>query len=202
MNKTVGIIDYGAGNLHSVVNALGFLGQSYRIVAKAGDEIGCDKLILPGVGAFGPAMEAMNGSGLSGAVRTAVDAGVPLLGICLGMQLLFDESEEFGLHKGLGLLPGRVVPINAHGLAVPHMGWNSLRVVHPSVITASADEGKYVYFVHSFRAECEDGLVSAYTDYGEQIPASVARGCVLGAQFHPEKSGDDGIAMLRRFCDK
>lgn len=194
-----GIIDYGAGNLHSVRNALSFLGADLKLCTSADDLAACDRLILPGVGAFGPAMAQLARYGLDEALHTFAASGKPLLGICLGMQMLFDESLEFGSHVGLGLIPGRVIPIDAKSLPVPHMGWNSLDVRFATPCISEGDAGRYVYFVHSFRADCSDKFIAADSAYGERIPAFVARDNVLGAQFHPEKSGTFGLSILKRF---
>ncbi|MBQ4047513.1 MAG: imidazole glycerol phosphate synthase subunit HisH [Clostridia bacterium] len=194
-----GIIDYGAGNLHSVRNALSFLGADLKLCTSAADLAECDRLILPGVGAFGPAMAQLARCGLVEALRAFAASGKPFLGICLGMQMLFDESMEFGIHAGLGLIPGKVIPIDAETLPVPHMGWNALDVRFATPCLSAEDAGRYVYFVHSFRADCADDFIAADSSYGERIPALVARGNVLGAQFHPEKSGTFGLSILKRF---
>ncbi len=196
----IGIVDYGAGNLHSVRNALDYLGAEARICAEAESLDGCDRLILPGVGAFGAAMKELAARGLTEPVRRFAQSGKPFLGVCLGMQMLFDESLEFGCTQGLGLIPGRVVPIDAGGLPVPHMGWNALSVRFDTAVLRPQDSGQYMYFVHSFRADCEPRYVAADAEYGESIPALVASGNVLGAQFHPEKSGEAGLTLLERFC--
>lgn len=193
----IAIIDYGAGNLFSVQNALDFLGLS-SVITKDPTEIRqANGLILPGVGAFPDAMRMLDSSGLTGIVREEA-VKKPFLGICLGMQMLFEESTEFGLTKGLGLLPGRVDWIRCP-YKIPHMGWNSLQFAKKSPLLEGVEEGAYVYFVHSFQAYPGDGVLSAWCDYGTQIPALVEQGTVFGAQFHPEKSGDVGLMILKNF---
>ena len=195
----IAVIDYGAGNLFSVKNALDFLGvencmaKDREIIQKA------DGLILPGVGAFPDAMEKLKEKDMA-SVICAEAAKKPLLGICLGMQLLFESSCEFKETRGLGLIPGRVVSIEAKNLKIPHMGWNDLRILHPCAMTEGIEEHTYVYFVHSFRADTEDDYISCYTEYGEQIPALVHKWMVYGTQYHPEKSGARGLKMLENFA--
>lgn len=195
----IAIIDYGAGNLFSVKNALDFL-KIENCVAKDPETIRqADAMILPGVGAFPDAMEMLKRKGMVSVI--CEEAGKkPLLGICLGMQLLFESSSEFGITKGLGLIPGKVIKIDSHGLKIPHMGWNDLKVLHPCAVTEEMAEDTYVYFVHSFRADTEEENISCYTEYGERIPALVHRGFVYGAQYHPEKSGEAGLKMLKNFA--
>nr|WP_296009745.1 imidazole glycerol phosphate synthase subunit HisH [uncultured Blautia sp.] len=195
----IAIIDYGAGNLFSVKNALDFL-KIENCVAKDPETIRqADAMILPGVGAFPDAMEMLERKGMVSVI--CEEAGKkPLLGICLGMQLLFESSSEFGTTKGLGLIPGKVIKIDSHGLKIPHMGWNDLKVLHPCAVTEEMAEDTYVYFVHSFRADTEEENISCYTEYGERIPALVHRGFVYGAQYHPEKSGEAGLKMLKNFA--
>lgn len=195
----IAIIDYGAGNLFSVKNALDFL-KIENCVAKDPETIRqADAMILPGVGAFPDAMEMLERKGMVSVI--CEEAGKkPLLGICLGMQLLFESSSEFRSTQGLGLIPGNVVKIDSHGLKIPHMGWNDLKVLHPCAMTGEMEEDTYVYFVHSFRADTEEENISCYTEYGEKIPALVHRGFVYGAQYHPEKSGEAGLKMLKNFA--
>lgn len=195
----IAIIDYGAGNLFSVKNALDFL-KIENCVAKDPETIRqADAMILPGVGAFPDAMEMLERKGMVSVI--CEEAGKkPLLGICLGMQLLFESSSEFGTTKGLGLIPGKVIKIDSHGLKIPHMGWNDLKVLHPCAVTEEMAEDTYVYFVHSFRADTEEENISCYTEHGEKIPALVHRGFVYGAQYHPEKSGEAGLKMLKNFA--
>lgn len=194
------IIDYGAGNLFSVRNALEYLHIENKITADPADLAQADGIILPGVGAFRDAMTMLNDSGFTEAIKNQVAAGKPLLGICLGMQMLFEKGYEFGETDGLGLIPGCVQLIDGGGLKIPHMGWNDLTVLHPCALSADVHNGDYVYFVHSYRAETSDDYISCYTMYNEKIPALVFRDHVYGAQFHPEKSGQVGMAILKNFA--
>ena len=195
----IAIIDYGAGNLFSVKNALDFL-KIENCIAKETETIRqADAMILPGVGAFRDAMEMLERKGMVPVIREEAERK-PILGICLGMQLLFESSSEFRNTQGLGLIPGNVVKIDSHGLKIPHMGWNDLKVLHPCAMTGEMEEETYMYFVHSFRADTEEENISCYTEYGEKIPALVHRGFVYGAQYHPEKSGEAGLKMLKNFA--
>lgn len=195
----IAVIDYGAGNLFSVKNALDSLGVE-NCVAKNVETIKkADGLILPGVGAFPDAMEKLKEKDLV-SVLCEEATKKPLLGICLGMQLLFETSCEFGETRGLGLIPGHVVPIHAKNLKIPHMGWNDLKILHPCAMTQGIEEHTYMYFVHSFRADTEDEYISCYTEYGERIPALVHKGLIYGTQYHPEKSGARGLKMLENFA--
>ena len=195
------IIDYGAGNLFSVRNALNFIGCENQISSDEKDVINADRLILPGVGAFGDAMDKLRSSGLIDVIKQEA-VKKPFLGICLGMQLLFEESYEFGTHKGLALIPGTVKLMEPKGnLAIPQMGWNSLELNNPCPILKGISAAPYVYFVHSYAAVCPDTYVSAYTDYGGKVTALVNSGTVFGAQFHPEKSGDIGLEILKNFVE-
>lgn len=200
----VGIIDYGVGNLFSLKSSFAFLGVDTEIVKTEAQALKCDRLILPGVGAFGDAAAALHGTGLDATVKKAAENGVPLLGICLGMQLLFEEGLEFGSHEGLGLIPGKVVSIKPliNGNKIPHIGWNSLEFSNPdNGLYKYTENGEYVYFVHSFHAECPEKYITAKTEYGSYLTASVRNENVFGAQFHPEKSGDAGLKMLKSFCE-
>lgn len=194
----IAIIDYGAGNLFSVKNALDFLGFENKITASADDLRAADKLILPGVGAFPDAMKKLSESGLIGVIKEEVQKK-PMLGICLGMQMLFEKGYEFAETDGLGLIKGSVKLMTPKGLDVPHMGWNSLEFNEPCKLLDNVKNGEYVYFVHSFAAECPSENVAAYCDYGAKVPALVQNGNVFGAQFHPEKSGETGLNILRSF---
>ena len=195
----IAIGDYGAGNLFSVQNALAYLNITCCTTDDPAVLEICDGVILPGVGAFPEAMHRLHASGLVSIICEQAQKK-PLLGICLGMQMLFERSYEFEETQGLGLIPGQVRLINSGGLKIPHMGWNDLTVLHPCALTEHSKNGEYVYFVHSYCVHTPDENVSCYTEYGERIPALVHRGFVYGAQFHPEKSGEVGLAMLKNFA--
>ena len=202
----IAIIDYGVGNLFSLRSSLTHLGLEAVVTADAQTIRKADRLILPGVGAFGDAMDKLSATGLVPVIREQA-AQKPLLGICLGMQLLFEKSYEYGEHAGLGMLPGSVCPLEpdlaAAGFSykVPHIGWNSLHLVRPeNPLMANTREGDFVYFVHSFYVKgCGDALVAG-AEYGVTVPGAVARGNVYGCQFHPEKSGEAGLRILRAFA--
>ncbi|GIO38255.1 imidazole glycerol phosphate synthase subunit HisH [Paenibacillus antibioticophila] len=199
----IAIVDYGMGNLHSVSKAVERLGYEAVVTGDAETILSSDGVLLPGVGAFGDAMSHLRETGLDVVVRRAAADGLPLLGICLGMQLLFDSSEEHGRHEGLGLLPGRVERFAGDsGLKVPHMGWNRLEFLqqnHP--ILAGLTEG-HVYFVHSYHVLTgRSGDLLAVTDYGHPVTAIVGHDNVYGMQFHPEKSGELGMSLLRNFLE-
>lgn len=195
----ISVIDYGLGNLHSVKNALDFLGVDNNVISTAKELVAADALILPGVGAFPDAISALKAKKLFNEVKAAAKQ-IPMLGICLGMQILFDESDEFGKTEGLGLIGGKITKIHADGLKIPHMGWNELNICKNDPIVDSVNAG-YVYFVHSFKAECDDKNIIADTMYGERIPALVKADniTVYGAQFHPEKSDSIGLKILENF---
>ena len=197
----VGIIDYGVGNLFSLRSSFAAIGVE-AVVSGDPQVLGqCDRLVLPGVGAFGDAAEKLRQTGLDDFVRKQAASGKPLLGICLGMQLLFEKSYEYGIHVGLGLLQGQVVPMAGRipgCLKIPHMGWNALKLEKESKLLK---DGEYVYFVHSYFAiHCEPSL-AATAEYGLPITAAVEQGNVFGCQFHPEKSGEAGLAILKRFSE-
>ena len=198
----VGIIDYGVGNLFSLCSSFKAIGEDAFVSGDEKELMKADRLVLPGVGAFEDAAKKLRSSGLDSFVRQQAAEGKPLLGICLGMQLLFERSFEYGEHEGLGLLKGSVVPMEGKlppQLKIPHMGWNALTVNRGRLLAQM--DGQYVYFVHSFFADgCEDSL-SAVTEYGIPITAAVERGNIFGCQFHPEKSGNAGLAILRAFCE-
>ena len=191
------IIDYGAGNLFSVKNALDYLGIENKVTKKAEDLRAADRLILPGVGAFPDAMRMLGESGLVEVIKEEVQKK-PLLGICLGMQMLFEKGFEFEETEGLGLIKGSVKLMTPENLPIPHIGWNELELNKPCKLLEKG--GEYVYFVHSYAADCPSENVAAYCDYGMKIPALVFNGNVYGAQFHPEKSGEAGLEMLRKFA--
>lgn len=196
----IAIIDYGAGNLHSVQNALNYLGASNIVTNDREKILNAGKVILPGVGSFGKAMEALRSLGLDKAVIGAAKAGKPVLGICLGLQLLFEESEESPGVKGLGILKGKFVKIPECGLKIPHMGWNNIYLTKKSRILSGLGENPYVYFVHSYYLEAENPEdVAAYTEYGKRLDIAVERGNVSATQFHPEKSGAAGMKILDNF---
>ena len=195
----IAIVDYGAGNLMSVHNTLDYLGYENKIAASADVIENAAGVILPGVGAFPDAMAALQHSGLTDAVLKAAKSK-PFLGICLGMQMLFEESDEVRPCKGLGLLPGRIERIET-SLKLPQIGWNALDILRPNAMTEGLENGSYVYFVHSFMAKPSDeNDLAAVTDYGTRVPAMVARGNLFGCQFHPEKSGEVGLQMIRNFA--
>ena len=197
----IGIIDYGVGNLFSLRSSFEAIGEQAFVSGNAQELAKADRLILPGVGAFGDAAEKLRQSGLDGFVKEQAAAGKPLMGICLGMQLLFEKSYEYGIHVGLGLLQGQVVPMAGRipgSLKIPHMGWNKLELQKESKLLR---DGEYVYFVHSYYAiHCEPSL-AATAEYGIPITAAVEQGNVFGCQFHPEKSGEAGLAILKRFSE-
>lgn len=197
----ISIVDYGAGNIFSVKNALDFLGIENKLTADAKDLENADRIILPGVGAFPWAMKKLNESGLVPTIKEQAKVK-PFLGICLGMQLIFDKGYEFEETDGLGLIKGSVEKIEREKLSVPHMGWNSLIYNKECPILKSIPEGEYVYFVHSYAAKCDDDSVAAYCDYGGKVTALVYDGkYVIGTQFHPEKSGKAGLKMLKNFSE-
>jgi len=200
----IGIIDYGVGNLFSLRSSFAAIGEEAFVSGDGKALAKADKLILPGVGAFGDAAQKLRATGLDRFVRAQAAAGVPLMGICLGMQLLFEKSYEYGEHEGLGLLPGTVVGMKGRlpeNLKIPHMGWNALHITQPEGrLFSRIREGDFVYFVHSFYAEgCGDAL-AATAEYGIPITAAVERGNIFGCQFHPEKSGSVGLEILKAFA--
>ena len=197
----IGIIDYGVGNLFSLRSSFAAIGAEAFVSGDPAELSKADRLILPGVGAFGDAARKLRDSGLDVFVKEQAASGKPLMGICLGMQLLFEKSYEYGEHEGLGLLKGQVVGMSGRlpaELKIPHMGWNALELTKPAKLLKN---GSYVYFVHSFYAEnCADS-VAAITDYGIPITAAVEKDNIFGCQFHPEKSGNVGLAILKKFCE-
>lgn len=203
----IAIIDYGVGNLFSLRSSLAAVGAQAVVTGDSAVIRAADKLILPGVGAFADAAALLRSTGLDKVICQEAQSGKPLLGICLGMQLLFEESLEYGRHPGLGLIPGTVAPIRdviPAGYKVPHIGWNALhfpkdRSVHP--LFSQIREGDCVYFVHSYYGANCAGSVIATAEYGPELTAAVARDNVMGVQFHPEKSGAVGLNILRAFCE-
>lgn len=200
----IAIVDYGVGNLFSLRSSFAALGAEATVTADASELRRAEKIILPGVGAFGDAADKLRASGLDRPLQDEAASGKPLLGICLGMQLLFDTGFEYGEHAGLGLIPGEVRAIAEAvppGLKIPHIGWNALRFRKPTPLFKYVAEGDCVYFVHSFAARGCDDYVTAETEYGVWLTAAVERGNVFGCQFHPEKSGSVGLDILRAFCE-
>ena len=200
----IGIVDYGVGNLFSLKSSIAMIGEEAVVTSDAGELEKADKIILPGVGAFGDAAAKLRASGLDREVIRLAESGKYIMGICLGMQLLFEKSYEYGEHEGLGLIKGAVKdmrPVLPAELKVPHIGWNLLKFRKTSPLFKYVNEGEFVYFVHSFyAAECDEA-VTAGTEYGAEITAAVAEGNVLGCQFHPEKSGKTGLAILKAFSE-
>lgn len=201
----IAIIDYGVGNLFSLTSSLGSIGAETVITSDPDVIRKADKLLLPGVGAFSDAIAKLRATGLDKVIIEEVRGGKELLGICLGMQMLFEKSYEYGEHEGLGLLKGAVVPMAGvipSELKIPHIGWNALHVCKENKLFRYVNEGDFVYFVHSYYAtDCDESLL-ATTEYGEELTAAVAYGNVMGCQFHPEKSGSVGLSILRAFCEE
>ena len=199
----IAIIDYGVGNLFSLAHSLQHIGADSAVTGDAEVIRSADHVILPGVGAFGDAIQKLRKTGLDRVVQSVAARGTPVMGICLGMQLLLDKSYEFGEHAGLGLIPGEVRPISEvipRDYKIPHIGWNPLRLRGRHPIFRDVREGDCVYFVHSYYgAKCQPSVI-ATAEYGAELTAAVARGNVCGCQFHPEKSGEVGLGILRAFC--
>ena len=200
----IAIVDYGVGNLFSLKSSFAAIGAEVTVTSSAEVIRSADRIILPGVGAFGDAAKKLEASGLGEVLKEEAKKGKPLMGICLGMQLLFEQSFEYGCHKGLGLIKGSIKPIYeviGEGLKVPHIGWNSLRFKKDSPIFKYIKNGDHVYFVHSFyAADCDDSVI-ADTEYGAYLTAAAQEGNVFGCQFHPEKSGEVGLSILRAFSE-
>ena len=201
----IAVVDYGVGNLFSLVSSLSAVGADAVVTGDAEVLRRADKIILPGVGAFGDAAAKLRATGLDKVIIEEAKAGKPLLGICLGMQLLLERSFEYGEHEGLGLIEGEIVPISSvipSDLKIPHIGWNALKFTeNKSPLFKYINEGDHVYFVHSFYgANCEKNTI-AVSEYGAELTAAVANGNVMGCQFHPEKSGTVGLNILRAFCE-
>ena len=202
----IAIIDYGVGNLFSLCSSLKSIGAEAVVTPDPDTIRAADRIILPGVGAFADAAEKLRATGLDQVLLEEAANGKKIMGICLGMQMLFEESHEYGIHKGLGLIPGRVVPMAGYipeGLKIPHIGWNPLILKggskHP--LLKYVNEGDCVYFVHSyFATDCNDSVI-ATAEYGKELTAAVAKGNVMGCQFHPEKSGRVGLSILKVFCE-
>ena len=200
----IAIIDYGVGNLFSLASSLGAVGADVKVTSDPEEIRKADKLILPGVGAFGDAAKLLRESGLDKVVVDEAKKGKPLMGICLGMQLLFDKGYEYGEHEGLGLIKGEVVSMEGRipsSLNIPHIGWNALSIKKDSPILKYVEEGDCVYFVHSYYATGCDESITSTAEYGIDVTASVQSGNVFGCQFHPEKSGEVGLSILKAFCE-
>ena len=198
------IIDYGVGNLFSLRSSLRAIGIDADYTGNPAEIRKADKLILPGVGAFRDAREALRSTGLDRVVQEEAGKGKPLMGICLGMQMLFNRSYEYGEYEGLGLIPGEIVPMEGRipkDLPIPHIGWNELALKQPSPLMKNTANGDYVYFVHSYYAETPAEYVIATTDYGVEMTAAVQKDNVYGCQFHPEKSSEGGLSILKVFCE-
>ncbi len=200
----IGIVDYNMGNLASVINAFAKVGADATLESDPSKLSQYDKLILPGVGAFGDAMEHLQSNGMDEAVKAFATSGKPLLGICLGMQLLFESSEEFGSTEGLGLIPGKVVAFNEakfdHPQKVPHMGWNELFVQSNTPLFTGLEKDFYLYFVHSFHAQCDDRYAIGKTHYGYEFVSAVQNKNIYGIQPHPEKSHENGLKIIENFA--
>ena len=200
----IAIIDYGVGNLFSLSRSLEAIGAE-AVITRDPDTIkNAERIILPGVGAFGDAMDKLKENGMNELIRQQAFLGKPLMGICLGMQLLFEKSLEFGEHEGLSLIPGTVRPIAdviSPSLKIPQIGWNALRKTNPCYILRDVKDGECVYFVHSYYADTAPEYIIADTEYSARLTAAVARGNVCGCQFHPEKSGNTGLRILKSFAE-
>ena len=200
----IAVIDYGVGNLFSLCSSLERIGAQAVVTSDPEVIAKADKLILPGVGAFADAAQKLRDTGMDKLVKEQVAAGKEIMGICLGMQLLFEKSYEFGEHQGLGLLSGSVIPMEGTippELKIPHIGWNALHFTKDSKLTRYIKDGDCVYFVHSFYAtDCTESVI-ATAEYGKELTAAVQQGNVMGCQFHPEKSGQVGLQILRAFCE-
>ena len=196
----VAIVDYGVGNLFSLKSSLDKIGEETIVTNDIDKLSSAERIILPGVGAFGDAVKKMKVHNMFDFMKNQANSGKAILGICLGMQLMFEKGYEFGETDGLGLIPGNVVLIDGGGLKIPHMGWNDLTVLHDCPLSADIADGDYVYYVHSYRADTDDAYISCYTMYNEKIPGLVYCNNVYGAQFHPEKSGQVGMNILKNFA--
>lgn len=195
------MIDYGGSNLRSVYKAFEAVGIVPKVTEEAEEVLQANRLVLPGVGAFGAGMEGLQRRGLCSAIRQAIGAGTPFLGICLGMQLLFEESEEMGRHRGLGVIKGRVVRFKEGDLKVPHMGWNQIEFGRPHVLLSGVPHGSHVFFVHSYYCQpTQPHEVIAETRYGRPFASIVGRENIFGIQFHPEKSQKVGLQILHNFA--
>jgi glutamine amidotransferase len=200
----IAIIDYGVGNLFSLSSSFRKIGADIVVTSDPEVIASADKLVLPGVGAFADAIEKLRSTGLDVLLKKLAGEGKPILGICLGMQMLFEKSYEYGEHTGLGLLKGEVIPMEGKipsELKIPHIGWNALHFQGKNPLLRYIKQGDCVYFVHSYYASgCEDSLIAS-AEYGRELTAAVAQGNVMGCQFHPEKSGEVGLKILKAFCE-
>lgn len=200
----IAIVDYGVGNLFSLRSSLERVGAEVVVTSDKELISAADKIVLPGVGAFEDAAKKLKTTGLDEVVKAQAGSGKPLMGICLGMQLLFERSYEYGCHEGLGLLKGNVVPLQGYvdkRLKIPHIGWNALQITRENPLLKYCKDGDCVYFVHSYYAsDCKDSVI-ATAEYGKEVTAAVAKENVTGCQFHPEKSGEVGLRILRAFCE-
>lgn len=200
----IAIIDYGVGNLFSLSSSFKTIGYDTVVTGDIATIKKADKLILPGVGAFEDAIKKLRESGLDKIIYEEVSSGKPLMGICLGMQMLFEKSYEYGVHDGLGLIKGEVIPMEntiPKKLKIPHIGWNYLKIKKNNPLLQYVNNGDFVYFVHSFYATNCDDAVIATTEYGKELTAAVAKDNIYGCQFHPEKSGNIGLKILKAFCE-
>ena len=201
----IAVIDYGVGNLFSLCSSLRRIGASVEVTSDPDVIRKADKLILPGVGAFADAAKKLRDSGLDKVIKEQAREGKEIMGICLGMQMLFEKSYEFGEYEGLGLLKGSVIPMEGtipKDLKIPHIGWNELHFARESKLLRYIKEGDWVYFVHSFYVDPAAESVVATAEYGKEVTAAVQKGNVMGCQFHPEKSGEVGLNILRAFCEE
>lgn len=200
----IAIVDYGVGNLFSLISSFKYIGQDVLVTSNPEEIKGCEKIILPGVGAFEDARRKLRDTGLDKVIIEEAMQGKPIMGICLGMQMLFEKSYEYGEHDGLGLLKGKIVPMDGvipTELKIPHIGYNPLIFKKQSPLFKHIKEGDCVYFVHSYYAtDCDDSVI-ATAEYGKELTAAVMLGNIMGCQFHPEKSGDVGLNILRAFCE-
>lgn len=196
----IAIINYGVGNLRNVEKAIEAVGASAAVTSDPNEIRKADRIVLPGVGAFGECARRLRESGLDHLVLEAADKDKPIIGLCVGLQLMFDEGHEFGVHRGLGLMRGRVVRFPENGPHVPQIGWNQIEELRPHPLLEGLSEGEYFYFVHSYRVEADDEDAIAFTEYGIKYPSICARGSVCGVQFHPEKSQNAGLRLLANFA--
>ena len=197
----IAVIDYGAGNIRNVMKAIAYVGLPAKLTKNPTEILSADGVVIPGVGAYKSAMDKIHANQLLEPIKKAAKLGKPILGICLGMQLLFDSSTEFGETKGFGLIPGEVVELPANeGYKVPQMGWNQNNIAIKNVLTRGI-ENEYTYFVHSYYVKTSDQYIAASVDYGVKVPSIVIKDNIIGAQFHPEKSGEVGLRVWQAFAD-